>query len=329
MTYEEFLTEWRDNKNFIFAQTSGSTGEPKIIRLKKDFMSRSAIRTNEFFNINSSSRLHSCISPDFIGGKMMAVRSEIARCRLSWEIPSNTPLKNLSSSEKLSLVALVPSQMHYIIDNKSQMPVIDNLLIGGSPIPPLLKDKIIECGLNAYESYGMTETASHIALRKVTSENIPFTTLPGISVSASEEECLVILFDTGEKFVTNDIVQLVSDTAFFIKGRKDNVIISGGKKINPIELEAKISSLLPYAFCITGFPDDKWGEKVVLILESKTKCINTDYILELLKPKLEKWEMPKEIIIEALLARTANGKIIRPKNRFALSSFGRDNNPAF
>ena len=325
MTYEEFIEEWGNEKNHILAKTSGSTGIPKEISLSKDFVKESALRTITFFNLNERSRLHSCVSPDFIGGKMMAVRATLVNAALTWEEPSNAPIKYLDNNEEIDLLAVVPSQILYILENISHLPKINNIIIGGSKIHPELKSKIAASGLNAYETYGMTETASHIALRKISTEDTLFETLPGITVRKNKNDCLVIHFESGMEITTNDICEIISERKFLIKGRKDNVIISGGKKINPTEIEDKISSLISYPFLIASLPDEKWGEKIILVIE----CDNTSlqpFSSDKFVGLLEKWEIPKEIYAVEKLPRTANNKLIRFKDSSFLLSSSHDNN---
>lgn len=325
MTFQEFIEEWRSSKDFIYAYTSGSTGDPKIINLDKNFVADSARRTNDFFEISSRSRLHSCVSPDFIGGKMMAVRAEIVGAKLSWEKPSNKPLRDLNPEQSYDLVAVVPSQMIYILDNLINLPKIKNIIIGGSAIHPDLRLKIAESGLNAYETYGMTETASHIALRKISTKAVPFKVLPGIKIASDYEGCLNIRFASGEFIQTNDLAELISAEEFFIKGRRDQIIISGGKKINPVLIEEAISPLIDSPFIITGFPDQKWGEKVVLLIEGKPKDFHV--LKEKIKKNLHHWQLPKEFLYVKALPRTPNGKILRVKNPSLLSFLVPDNNP--
>lgn len=303
------MEEWRGEGDSIVAHTSGSTGSPKEIHLRKDFVRDSALRTNSFFGITSGSHLHSCVAPDFIGGKMMAVRSEVAGCRFTWETPSNTPLKEMARDEKIHLLAVVPSQMLHILDNLRDMPEIDAVIIGGSAIHPSLLRRIAASGLNAYETYGMTETASHIALRKIDGASGRFTTLPGISVELDGRGCLVILFHSGEKVVTNDLARIHGDNEFEILGRFDHIIITGGKKVNPLEVELKISHLINAPFIITSQPDEKWGSRIVLKIEGEAKP--TDELEAELRKSLQGWEMPKAIKFVASLPRTSNGKILR------------------
>ena len=311
MDYEEFLEEWKNGKSYIIALTSGSTGQPKEIRLNKDFVERSAERTNRFFSIGCNSRLHSCVSPDFIGGKMMAVRAEIGKCRLTWENPSNEPLKDQDRGEKIDLLSVVPSQMIYILEHLESLPDLGAVIIGGGKIPNELRERIAASGINAYESYGMTETASHIALRKVENQEIPFHTIEGISVECDERKCLKIKFDSGEVFITNDLAEAYSGQEFIIKGRIDNIINSGGKKVSPEEIENKISSLISSPFMIKGETDSKWGERIVLVIEGEKNDFDIEVLHKEIQRLLPRWQVPKQIKIIDKLPRTKNGKLIR------------------
>lgn len=310
MTFEEFIDKWRDESPYIDARTSGSTGEPKVIRLSKSFVRESALRTNRFFSITSQSRLHSCVAADFIGGKMMAVRSELAMCEFSYESPSNRPLGMFCNTDRIDLLAVVPSQMIHILDNLSEMPELGAVIIGGSALAPSLRERIIASGLNAFETYGMTETASHIALRKIVSGNEWFTPLEDITVSIDDRGCLVINFATGEHIVTNDLAELDSGSRFKITGRWDHIIITGGKKLNPCEVENTLSSLIGSPFVVTSVPDMKWCEKVVLRIEGKQFCKEED-LLNKIRCLIPSWQVPKKIEWVDNLPRTSNGKLKR------------------
>lgn len=326
MTFEEFLDEWRNGSDSIIARSSGSTGKPKEMNLSKGFLRQSGLRTNSYFSINSGSRLHSCVAADFIGGKMMAVRSELAGCRLTWETPSNTPLGDLTPDEVIDLLAVVPSQMIHIIEHLPEMPVIRNVIIGGSAIHPDLRLRIIKSGLNAYETYGMTETASHIALRRITESEEWFYSLPGIGVKVDERGCLVIEFDSGEHFVTNDLVEFGEDGGFAISGRYDNVIITGGKKVSPEDVERRIRKIVNRVcggkgfgeYTVSSKPDEKWGERVVLRIEKGERTLSEherneieEHLMRGMREALAPHEVPKEIEWVANLERTENRKIRR------------------
>ena len=311
MNFEDFNKEWNNSEDFITVKTSGSTGVPKTVCLPKTFVEQSALRTIGFFGLTTKSRFHSCVGADFIGGKMMAVRAWLLNAVFSWETPSNRPLKEIPKTESIDLLAIVPSQMLDILENLEKLPHISNIIIGGAPIPPHLKAKIADSGLNVYETYGMTETSSHIALRKITGEESPFKTLPGIRVSKDQRECIVVEFNNGQTVITNDVAELFSDKEFVIKGRCDNIIISGGKKINPFEIESKISRFISQDFFIGGVEDEKWGQKVVLFIEGHLSDEEIDKLKSDISEVLERWQKPKEIRCVTKLPRTPNGKIKR------------------
>lgn len=312
MTFEEFLEEWRGDIPYITAHTSGSTGRPKEIRLDKEFVRESASRTNSFFAVGPGSRLHSCVAADYIGGKMMAVRSELAGCRFTWEPPSNRPLCGMKG-ETIDLLAVVPSQMVHILDHPEDMPRLNGIIIGGSPLPEHLRRRIALSGLPAFESYGMTETASHIALRRVEATAGWFRALPGIVVTADPRGCLAISFGEGREVVTTNDMAEVRGDEFRITGRYDHMIITGGKKVNPVDVEGRISHLFRKGIMLTSEPDEKWGERVVLLAEDAPDADERAKTEVRMRELLANYEMPKQIHWGSRLAYTPNGKLMRRK----------------
>lgn len=318
MTVNDFISEWQNDEPFITANTSGSTGTPKEILLDKEFIKASALRTNAFFGITSSSRLHLPLSPDYIAGKMMIVRALEANATLSYETPSNTPLLNPEGT--INLLSVVPSQMKYLIDNHHGK--VDNYLVGGSAISPSLKQQIISSDISAWESYGMTETASHIALRPITSKTEPFISLPGIRCSLGKQNNLIITMPRSSRgtetidIVTRDVAQLIDSEHFFILGRLDNTIITGGVKVHPEQVEAQLATLnWPFTYFIGSIPDHKWTAKVTLFIDASTIPETgpyTDCVLaEQMRTVLKRAELPRNIIRIPHFHYTETGKLIR------------------
>lgn len=325
MTYTEFCRQWISEEKYIVCHTSGSTGRPKEILLPKSEMSKSAWRTIGFFGLNGNSRLHSCISPDFIGGKMMAVRAFMLidgfngriPGNLTYEKPSNRPLENYEGS-KIDLLAVVPSQMEWIVSKAEEerngmashsLPEIGAILVGGAPVASSLRKKIEESGLNAWETYGMTETASHIAVRKIEMNPSPFKPLPGIRISP-ENDCLAIEIEGWQRIVTNDIARIDGCGNFEILSRADNAIITGGKKVFPEEVEKEISAQFDFPVAISWEEDEKWGQKIVLLAETDSEKIEECEIIDRCRLVVEGYKVPKRVIF-GKIPRTANGKVAR------------------
>lgn len=304
-----FLAEWRSDSQVIEAHSSGSTGKPKRILLPKADMKVSAEATCRFFRIDADSLLFLPLSLDYIAGKMMAVRSEVSGARLILEKPSNSPLQN-EPPGIISLGAIVPSQVPGLLASPWSKKV-KTLIIGGAPLSAEYEDMIMKSDIEAYATYGMTETCSHVALRRLGQDR--YKALPHVSFETDSRGCLVVISEamSFKRLVTNDIVNLIDDHNFIWRGRYDNVINSGGIKVFPEVVESKIAQALnDRVFYITSRKSHKWGEEVVLMVEgAEALTENQLKALDLLKPA----ERPKAIIFEASFKFTLSGKIIRKK----------------
>lgn len=308
MTQEDFLRQWHDGKNYITAHTSGSTGIPKEIRLLKSDMLASARATNRFFQLRDDSVYLCPLSLDYIAGKMMAVRAIESGGTAVFIEPSNSP-----AFSPCDLLAIVPSQVEALL-NSPELSNISNIIIGGAPLSDEMRNALVKSGANAYESYGMTETCSHIALRHVSEKH--FRTMPGIRISTDDRGCLVADIPNMSIgcVITNDLVELSSPTAFRWIGRYDNIINSGGIKIIPEQLESEIQDTLKDTafsdtpFCISSRPDPKWGRRVVMLIEGSPETAES---MAHIISSIDSIHRPKEVIAVHALPRTANGKIRR------------------
>lgn len=326
MNQEEFEKIWHDDSTFVVCHTSGSTGKPKEIKLPKKFMRESADRTNKFFDISKDSRLHTCLDFKYIASKMMTVRADEAGCLLTSETPALKPLGEIGKEEIIDLLSVVPAQMEWILDSEKRWEGIRNILIGGSAIPASIRRRTAISGYNAWETYGMTETASHIALRKVDDSEVSFKTLDGIDVKVDEEGCLVVIMPDGEEFITNDLAELTGVNEFKILGRADDCVISGGIKIIPEELERLLGPFVTFDYCLSSIPDKKWGEKLVLVVEIPDDSYDGALVQEAVGVRLRQFrkildlgvKSPKDVICLPEIPRTANGKIDRKSLRAIL-----------
>lgn len=304
-----FLVDWFSDTKTVKVQTSGSTGTPKIIERSKDAMTNSASMTGMFLGLSENQSALLNLPAKYIAGKMMLVRAMVWQLRLDYIKPQN----NLPALDKEYFFgAMTPSQVNASF---SQIRFIKKLIIGGAPIPLELEQKISTItNSSIYSSYGMTETLSHIALRKITKPlNLEYALLPNVDVSTDDRDCLIIKAPLllEDSIVTNDIVQITSPKSFIWKGRFDHVINSGGIKVFPESIEQKLSTHISLPFYICGIPDSKWGTKVALIIEGKP--FNTDQLKIILKTVLQKTEVPKQIYFLPTFIHTENGKLNRIK----------------
>lgn len=311
MSLGDFILDWLSDRPYLTVQTSGSTGTPKEITLAKERMVASALATGEYLDLQPGELAFHCLPANFIAGKMMFIRALVLGLELYYTAPSNSPLKG-GRTRKYSFSAMVPSQ---VMNSLEELDRVGTLIIGGASVSRELQKALSAKRIQAFESFGMTETISHIALRRLNPSNGdpgPFQTLPGITVGTDERGCLTItapaLLDNS--ITTNDLVELHSDTEFTWLGRADHVINSGGVKVIPEQVEAALADYLEQPLMVAGLPHPELGEEVVLFIEGEGNGLS----IEDLRAKgvgLGKYQWPKRIIQLPHFNYTENGKLDR------------------
>jgi O-succinylbenzoic acid--CoA ligase len=313
ITLEEFLSEWRNDSPYVEVKTSGSTGEPKRMLVEKQRMRASARITCDFLGLKAGDTALLCMSLDYIAGKMMVVRAIERNLRLIVVEPSGHPLAKPSPC--FTFAAMVPMQVYnslQVPEERERLKQIKHLIIGGGAIDEAMAEELKTFPNHVWSTYGMTETLSHIALRRLSGPEASegYTPFPSVSVSLNEEGCLVIDAPEvcKERLVTNDIAELatqrgqslmcsassahegqspcVANVPFRILGRKDNVICSGGIKIQAEEVERMLKAHLRVPYLISKRPDKKFGEVVVLLTEGDVEEAKT--VCEAVLPKYQR-----------------------------------------
>lgn len=310
----DFLIDWLNNKDFLYVQTSGSTGQPKQIKLKKQAMVNSAIATGDFFGLEPGDKALHCLPSRYIAGKMMFVRALVLGLELDFVEPSSQPIFDYKKS--YDFCPMVPLQLKHTI---SYVQNIKTIIVGGSMVTKPLLEKINDATSRFYETYGMTETVTHVAVRALESKlnkgEKHFNALPNVNFSQDDRQCLVIHAPklVNDALITNDIVDLKSETSFKLVGRFDNVINSGGVKLFPEHIEEKLQSIIKERYIVAGSEDVELGEKLVLIIENPKDSVEeiTKRIEDL--KTLEKFEVPKKIYTLDKFPETPTGKIQRKK----------------
>jgi o-succinylbenzoate---CoA ligase len=296
-----FLLDWFDNSPVIEMQTSGTTGTPKIITVEKQAMVNSALATGDFFDLNPGNKVLHCLPAKYVAGKMMFVRGFILGLDMDFVAPSSHPLQN--NNTKYDFTAMVPLQAQNSLD---ALVNVKKMIIGGVRLGKPLAAALKKMPVQAYETYGMTETITHIAAKKIGEK--AFTVLPGVTISYDDKQCLVIHAPriSDDVIVTNDLVELVNENQFVFLGRVDNVINSGGIKLIPEIIEEKLSHKIPGRFFVIGKPDDILGEKLVLVVEGERQDFDSGFF-----DFLDRFEKPKEILFAPKFLETDSGKIMR------------------
>jgi len=311
-----FLQSWFNDSGWMKVGTSGSTGKPKMLSIPKTSMVESAIRTGRFLNLRSGQSALLALPVRFVAGQMMVVRAIVLGLDLYPVLPSSNPLKDIRRN--FDFAALTPMQVINTLASENgseKIKAIHKLIIGGGALSKELLAELSTFDNQIWATYGMTETLTHVAMQKLTKPDPTayFEALPGIRFSTDPRGCLVIR-DTGlqhEVLITNDLVNLMSDTSFEFIGRFDHVINTGGIKIFPEKIEKMLAQdLINKRFIITGVPDRLLGNKLVLVIEGEEdENINLRNFKS--RSLLNRHEIPKKVIFMKCFPETENGKIIR------------------
>ena len=307
----QFLQEWFLDSKTVSVQTSGSTGIPKVFEIEKKRMLSSAKMTCDFLGLKEGDTALLCLPVQYISGKMMLVRAIERKLKIIISVPSSTP----EISENVKFCAMTPLQVQNSLD---KIYLIKNLIIGGAAVSEKLKNEIStilqfsNSLTRIFETYGMSETLSHIALKQISPiQEDYFTIFNDVEISLDERNCLKIFAPklNPEILQTNDIVELLNEKQFKFLGRVDNVINSGGVKIFAEELENLVKKHVAQDLVFIGKPDEILGEKLVLVIEGKNEEQLKSKIYNLEFPS--KFHIPKEILFLEKFPRAENGKVLR------------------
>ena len=302
----------------LSAATSGTTGPPKRFTIPPADLTASAELTRTAFGLQQGDRVLHCLPCDFIAGKMMLVRAFALGLDIHFIDPRGSVLDNLKITDRFKFTAMVPLQLHRAIqeDRKRVEEQFDMILLGGGPVSEELIADIRDLRVRVFQGYGSTETVTHVALRTLNgpAPEDHFRAIGDCHFGRDPRGCLVVYTPhlTTRQHITNDLVELIDDTHFRWLGRHDNVILSGGKKIFPEQLEAKTAGLIHYPHFFSAMPDPVLGQAIVLTLETQRPQSEVlPEVMEKLMRELHPHEWPRRVIAVKKIERTGSGKIKR------------------
>lgn len=323
----EFCRDWLNGVQEFPILTSGSTGTPKLITLSRQQLEISARRTVKLLRLAQGDHMLVCLNTEYIAGMMMLVRALLTDMQMTIVEPISNPLTLVPEDQPFEFSSFVPMQLQTILhetpDAIARLNRMKAILVGGAPVSFALQRDLQQLEAPVYHTYGMTETASHIALRLLNGPKPAeyYETLDGVTIGQDNRGCLTIKADitNNETLITNDLVELLTPTRFRWIGRADNTINSGGVKVQTEVVEVAVSEAMAdlddtRRFFITPQPDELLGEKVVLVLEGSKMPEETEHqMLEKLRTLLRKFEMPKEIYYSPSFSETSSGKVSRQR----------------
>lgn len=319
MELETFLRDWNSGSPTLLVHTSGSTGKPKPMMVEKKRMVASATATCDFLGLKRGDTALLCMPLDYIAGKMVVVRSIVRHMKLISVKPSSRPFASLTESPDFA--AVTPMQVYETMKDERELGLmrgVRQLIIGGGAISADMGARLRAFPNAVWSTYGMTETLSHVAMRRLSGAGASewYTPLKGVTVSADGHGCLVIDAPAvcSERLTTNDIAEFEgngTNARFKIIGRVDNNICSGGIKIQAEEVERLLDEEIRRPFVVTWTPDDKLGQAVTLVIETGGEAVDMEDVERLCRNVLPKYWVPRIYRSVDHIPRTETGKLKR------------------
>jgi len=319
------IKNWFSDQKYFSLKTSGSTGNPKTLHFTREQLTKSAKRTLKTFNLKVGDKVLACLNPKYVAGMMMLIRALEGNLSLIILSPSSNPLVDFTSNQNMDFASFSPNQIDHILrESPDKLALIKTILIGGAGLHTELEKMLISINSEIYHSYAMTETLTHTALRKISGDEKTdiYHALEGVTFEIDKRSCLIIHDELlgVKRLITNDNVELINDRSFILKGRYDNVINTGGIKIQIEEVEQNIRSVfmdmkIENPFCLIAQPDLSLTNMMVMLMENNPKQIGNHILINKIKEKLPKYHAPKKIILVPKIYLTATGKIDRNKNQ--------------
>ena len=328
-----FCRNWLTNAAGFEVKTSGSTGIPKTIFITRQQALASVALTQCALGLQQGWQSLVCLDTDTIAGKMMLIRSLEIGMYIHIVKPSNNPFKDLNKSTPIDFLALVPLQLSQILQdgNLHELNKTKVILVGGAPIGASLEKEIQSITASVYSSYGMTETVSHIALRLLNTANkqTNYQKFPAIEIEKDTRNCLCIkgIVTNNQWIKTNDVVELLADGYFKILGRIDNVINSGGVKIQLEEIEKIIAAAfteksIVNRFFLAALPHPTLASQLILVIEGmEWNTTDQTEILRYLHAQCPKYKAPKYIFFVPQFIETKSQKIDKLATKELIGEF--------
>jgi O-succinylbenzoic acid--CoA ligase len=319
----DFLRQWIRGKDSFVLNTSGSTGNPKVITVSRQQLITSARMTGQALSLHAGTKALVCLNIGYVAGLMMLVRGMELNWDLTITAPSSNPLKGMD--EDFDFIAMVPSQLDGCIgdaDTALKLRHVGKILLGGAPVGVDLGKRIQELQTPVFQSYGMTETVSHVAIRRINGPMAQayYTFLPEVNAGVDDRGCLWVsgAVTTNEVIQTNDLVEMVSENSFHWLGRHDNVINSGGVKILLDQIDAVVAEVLSGSGIAVPFfswhqPDDRLGQKLVLIVEGRSDEVDGDTVLLEIRKRISAYQTPKHVYFVPRFVKTPTDKVDKPR----------------
>jgi o-succinylbenzoate---CoA ligase len=299
--------------------TSGSTGHPKGAELSRAALDASARATMTRIGVRDGDRWLACLPWHHIGGLQVLLRARMFDTPLV--VHDRFDVERFRAERDATLVSLVPTQLRRLLDADVDLAQYRAILLGGAMAPAALLDRAAAAGARVVTTYGMSETCGGCVYDGRPLDGVDVTVVddgrihlrgPVLMSRYRHDAELTGQVLRGGWFVTSDVGSLDSDGRLSIRGRVDDVVVTGGENVVTTEVAAALATHPRIAaVAVTGVPDEEWGQRVVAVIVADGEPPALSELREWCRRTLAAVAAPRELVVVDEIPHLPSGKTDR------------------
>ena len=304
----------------VVSLTSGTTSNPKPVELSFQAMSSSANSLYRAADLDDSARWLCCLPPYYIAGLAVIARSWIKEVPVSFHNTFDLEkVSNEINSNSVDAISLIPNQLKQLLDANVDLSKLQTILVGGSSVDFNLQNTVLNLGLNVHFTYGLTETFGGICLDHKLFDNTEAEIVNGqiylrsgsmMSGYRHDQRLTFHKLTHDGWFATGDL-GTYENNILNVTGRIDDLINSGGIKIEPLLIEKAMQSIGYNQAIVVATPHNKLGQCLTVVFNNKSDISGIKKIRDELRPLLPSTHLPIRIAISNKFDGNTSAKINR------------------
>jgi len=321
-TAVEQLGAWlsADAPAALVIETSGSTGSPKRVVLRRETVLASVLASAA--RLGETGRWLLALPSSYVAGVQVVCRSFVAG-----HVPLLVHGLDLAAAvdragdDAALFTSLVPTQLHRLLDRPEQVRALARMhtvLVGGGPVAPALRRRAADAGVRVVATYGASETAGGCVYDGLPLDGVALVIgsggrirIGGPTVFSGYDGDPTLTAETlvDGWYLTSDAGRLDEDGRLHVLGRVDDVVVSGGVNV---PLPAVAARLLEHPGVaeaeVLGVDDPEWGTRVVAFVVGATGAVDLREWVAASHPRA--WA-PRDVRHLDALPLLGNGKVDR------------------
>ena len=306
----------------VIVATSGTAGRPKLVQFDRNAIDAAVASSALALDAGPADRWLCCLPVAHIGGLLVLMRAVLLGAPVSVHVQFD--VEPFAMEPRMAFTSIVPTMLGRLVDAGVDLSHFRAVLVGGGPVPEELVAKAREGGANVVSTYGLTESCGGVVhdgrplpgtrVRLGPDDEIQLNGPTLMLGYRDDPEATTRAFTEDRWLRTDDAGVFDGEGRLAAVGRLDDVVLSGGEKIWPDEVEAALRHHLKVAdVAVRGRPDSEWGTRVVafVVPSDPDDPPSLESLRDVAAQRLPRYKAPQELVLVDELPRTPLGKVRR------------------